>query len=99
MSFFFLLILRPPRSTRTDTLFPDPTLFRAGRPRSIPTASRQPRGPSLLVSVPNSGLDMAPAAFSVRSQEVVLYGEVGFSAGRHHRTCCYGRQRDARRCE
>src|SRR3546814_15467392 len=27
--FFFLLIRRPPRSTHTDTLFPDTTLFRA----------------------------------------------------------------------
>src|SRR3546814_3449793 len=28
--FFFLMIRRPPRSTRTDTLFPYTTLFRAG---------------------------------------------------------------------
>src|SRR3546814_18332431 len=27
--FFFLMIRRPPRSTRTDTLFPSTTLFRA----------------------------------------------------------------------
>src|SRR3546814_17367221 len=33
MSCFFLMIRRPPRSTRTDTLFPDTTLF-----RSIPTS-------------------------------------------------------------
>src|SRR3546814_9257116 len=37
--FFFLMIRRPPRSTRTDTLFPYTTLFRstappAGRSRS-----------------------------------------------------------------
>src|SRR3546814_12991399 len=31
---FFLMIRRPPRSTRTDTLFPDTTLFRS------PTSSR-----------------------------------------------------------
>src|SRR3546814_20146564 len=32
--FFFLMIRRPPRSTRTDTLFPYTTLFRSpGRPR------------------------------------------------------------------
>src|SRR3546814_14650033 len=30
---FFLMILRPPRSTRTDTLFPDTTLFRSGEGR------------------------------------------------------------------
>src|SRR3546814_3320969 len=29
MLFFFLMILRPPRSTRTDTLFPYTTLFRS----------------------------------------------------------------------
>src|SRR3546814_5222758 len=32
--FFFLMIRRPPRSTRTDTLFPYTTLFRSGRPRA-----------------------------------------------------------------
>src|SRR3546814_10052668 len=36
--FFFLRIRRPPRSTRTDTLFPYTTLFRspAGTRRSVP---------------------------------------------------------------
>src|SRR3546814_14462461 len=29
--FFFLMIRRPPRSTRTDTLFPYTTLFRSWR--------------------------------------------------------------------
>src|SRR3546814_12578998 len=29
--FFFLMIRRPPRSTRTDTLFPYTTLFRSQR--------------------------------------------------------------------
>src|SRR3546814_8782157 len=29
---FFLMIRRPPRSTRTDTLFPYPTLFRSCTP-------------------------------------------------------------------
>src|SRR3546814_8797953 len=28
-NFFLLMIRRPPRTTRTDTLFPDTTLFRA----------------------------------------------------------------------
>src|SRR3546814_5514560 len=35
--FFFLMIRRPPRSTRTDTLFPYTTLFRS-RGRSAGTA-------------------------------------------------------------
>src|SRR3546814_16227121 len=33
--FFFLMIRRPPRSTRTDTLFPYTTLFRS--PESVNT--------------------------------------------------------------
>src|SRR3546814_9247689 len=32
--FFFLMIRRPPRSTRTDTLFPYTTLFRSNTTRS-----------------------------------------------------------------
>src|SRR3546814_4338127 len=39
--FFFLRIRRPPRSTRTDTLFPYTTLFRSGECR--PDAVAQPR--------------------------------------------------------
>src|SRR3546814_19937678 len=33
--FFFLMIRRPPRSTRTDTLFPYTTLFRSTEPETI----------------------------------------------------------------
>src|SRR3546814_3073946 len=33
-SFFFLMIRRPPRSTRTDTLFPYTTLFRSAKATS-----------------------------------------------------------------
>src|SRR3546814_8609195 len=35
--FFFLMIRRPPRSTRTDTLFPYTTLFRS--PAALPSSS------------------------------------------------------------
>src|SRR3546814_9804407 len=49
MSFFFIRIRRPPRSTRTDTLFPDTTLFRSSAsdgqqvdPRSMERAARVP---------------------------------------------------------
>src|SRR3546814_14440943 len=45
--FFFLLCRRPPRSTRTDTLFPYTTLFRStgrdARPGWLVPASRQGR--------------------------------------------------------
>src|SRR3546814_14845236 len=40
--FFFLMIRRPPRSTRTDTLFPYTTLFRSEGPRPRDDASVTP---------------------------------------------------------
>src|SRR3546814_439059 len=40
MLIFFLMIRRPPRSTRTDTLFPDTTLFRS----SASTLTKKPFG-------------------------------------------------------
>src|SRR3546814_7845575 len=39
MIFFFLMIRRPPRSTRTDTLFPYTTLFRSETATSMFTKS------------------------------------------------------------
>src|SRR3546814_7800874 len=53
-SFFFLMIRRPPRSTRTDTLFPYPTLVRsharparlqAAGPRGLPGSQSRRRAP------------------------------------------------------
>src|SRR3546814_12928688 len=43
--FFFLMIRRPPRSTRTDTLFPYTTLFRSGRPDDRPGTTYGSVGP------------------------------------------------------
>src|SRR3546814_12372191 len=45
--FFFLMIRRPPRSTRTDTLFPYTTLFRSHQPNQTvgaadPQSNRAP---------------------------------------------------------
>src|SRR3546814_1539771 len=51
--FFFLMLRRPPRSTRTDTLFPSTTLFRSagslqGRSESeqMSTLTQPPRTPA-----------------------------------------------------
>src|SRR3546814_8856733 len=41
-SFFFLMIRRPPRSTRTDTLFPYTTLFRSAEEIVDALRPRQP---------------------------------------------------------
>src|SRR3546814_4204072 len=47
-SFFFLMIRRPPRSTRTDTLFPYTTLFRSpARDRRRDRASPDARAPEI----------------------------------------------------
>src|SRR3546814_1492414 len=48
-AFFFLIIRRPPRSTRTDTLFPYTTLFRSLRPAGAGRASPSPRSRSVVV--------------------------------------------------
>src|SRR3546814_3059439 len=42
MLFFFLMIRRPPRSTRTDTLFPYTTLFRSASFSNIMVMSSVP---------------------------------------------------------
>src|SRR3546814_11553353 len=62
-AFFFLMIRRPPRSTRTDTLFPYTTLFRSHQgadpvPRDlcVRDAPRSPCAPDLLRSASLSGL-------------------------------------------
>src|SRR3546814_12490846 len=42
--FFFLMIRRPPRSTRTDTLFPYTTLFRALHVAPLDLVAARPLG-------------------------------------------------------
>src|SRR3546814_19917560 len=68
--FFFLIIRRPPKSTRTDTLFPYTTLFRSHkcnellRPRQRwLRAFRLPRA-HLERPTPDSGLEDRAAATS-----------------------------------
>src|SRR3546814_18360072 len=53
---FFLIIRRPPRSTRTDTLFPYTTLFRSWRHRSSCPPSRGRPTPRQYPSSPVGGL-------------------------------------------
>src|SRR3546814_11700754 len=48
--FFFLMIRRPPRSTRTDTLFPYTTLFRSAD--NLHVARMQQHGLGLRNAVP-----------------------------------------------
>src|SRR3546814_5991030 len=55
---FFLMIRRPPRSTRTDTLFPYTTLFRSPRLASVPRRNwlwkQTGRAPSVLTQQPGA---------------------------------------------
>src|SRR3546814_2054398 len=44
--FFFLMIRRPPRSTRTDTLFPYTTLFRSPRLRDHISSMKETEKPN-----------------------------------------------------
>src|SRR3546814_3115727 len=44
VAFFFLMIRRPPRSTRTDTLFPYTTLFRSAPDLAIADQRPAPSG-------------------------------------------------------
>src|SRR3546814_18904835 len=63
LSFFFLMIRRPPRSTRTDTLFPYTTLFRSGDP---PARRSDGWSPPSWCSAAHSG---DPARAAARSEE------------------------------
>src|SRR3546814_11312563 len=61
--FFFLMIRRPPRSTRTDTLFPYTTLF-----RSVDEFERSGIGQLRTSVFRHPGLDPG-SRFSCRSEE------------------------------
>src|SRR3546814_7912268 len=67
MFFFFLMIRRPPRSTRTDTLFPYTTLFRSGRSgaeeRQSGNRRRHPGAGRARVHGPGFRLSREPGGF------------------------------------
>src|SRR3546814_8898064 len=64
--FFFLMIRRPPRSTRTDTLFPNTTLFRS-HGIHVPRQGARERGG--VVDVAFDPLDIEPCQILERSEE------------------------------
>src|SRR3546814_9846648 len=65
--FFFLMIRRPPRSTRTDTLFPYTTLFRSFSASWRTGTSRSGRGNCPRSNGPDRGC--ASATGGIRSEE------------------------------
>src|SRR3546814_16913288 len=64
---FFLMIRRPPRSTRTDTLFPYTTLFRSSEssPKTSCTTTSVKREPPHFEAAPAPGCGLR--TFSVMS--------------------------------
>src|SRR3546814_15072233 len=71
-SFFFLMIRRPPRSTRTDTLFPYTTLFRSVFVQDRPcryAARRRPSRRNAEGVIRDWGLGIGGTALSNRSEE------------------------------
>src|SRR3546814_7424595 len=62
---FFLMIRRPPRSTRTDTLFPYTTLFRSPRSGRSPTRTHGPADGR----APRPGVPRQAQGGRIRSEE------------------------------
>src|SRR3546814_17145588 len=76
--FFFLMIRRPPRSTRTDTLFPYTTLFRSALPGRVPRRKRGAvplarRRPQLRLAAPRA-LPLAAVAYRGGARRAELFG-------------------------
>src|SRR3546814_17657834 len=66
---FFLMIRRPPRSTRTDTLLPYTTLFRSTRRRSLPSSSSSSVPVSRAAKISGWGRFARVPSPSARSEE------------------------------
>src|SRR3546814_15063595 len=74
---FFLMMRRPPRSTRTDTLFPYTTLFRSLLARTLPDAQGYAGLSMLLVPKPR-GPDADPfPADGMSGSEIEVLGYRG----------------------
>src|SRR3546814_8745866 len=82
--FFFLMIRRPPRSTRTDTPFPYPTLFRSHiGSTSIPGIHAKPIIDMLAVTSDLSLLDGCESRIASLGYEAL--GEFGIPGRRYFR--------------
>src|SRR3546814_14189424 len=63
LCFFFLMIRRPPRSTRTDTLFPYTTLFRSAKIKnqvSISAGYPLKKGNDVILSIDKQTFKLFP---------------------------------------
>src|SRR3546814_12667585 len=73
--FFFLMIRRPPRSTRTDTLFPYTTLFRSMKLLAGWTPPRLPLGGGALIE---RGLQPGPDVAKALAEVQDIWVAEGF---------------------
>src|SRR3546814_17337883 len=93
--FFFLMIRRPPRSTRTDTLFPYTTLFRSvwklamGLRRNFRHGPRMPQSSDAEIAVLDirggeQGGGIALPDHAALFDHVMAVGQPGQEIGRAH---------------
>src|SRR3546814_8299411 len=81
---FFLMIRRPPRSTRTDTLFPYTTLFRSGEILRLDCRRKLPRHPPRISgSEPSVSVD-CPVAQQFKILHVMASWQGGALEGIRH---------------
>src|SRR3546814_5180963 len=78
VSFFFLMIRLPPRSTRTDTLFPYTTLFRSDHVAQLRHLEIRHRSPLATQTVRSLGVDHRAAVDGVRIRLENIHRQVDF---------------------
>src|SRR6187402_3760746 len=88
--FFFLMIRRPPRSTRLATLFPYTTLFRSDRARGRAPrpAARRPWRPSSRTSDRKSHTSELQSQLTI-SYAVFCLKKKKKQKGKKNATCCF----------
>src|SRR3546814_13864777 len=82
--FFFLMIRRPPRSTRTDTLFPYTTLFRSLFQKSIHTL---PAGTIMVLICRRTSVSTKPSRSIGEPASASKWSSTGSSASRTAALC------------
>src|SRR3546814_13688419 len=82
MMFFFLMIRRPPRSTRTDTLFPYTTLFRS-KVATLSTGTRRIVELACLVAVRPAVILLDEPMAGIAQRKSEAFGPLMLDLRRH----------------
>src|SRR3546814_10274574 len=80
---FFVMIRRPPRSTRTDTLFPYTTLFRSPAPARAPPTPREAEVRDLLLrgcSTEAVALRLSISRHTVKDHRKAIFRKLGIAS-------------------